>query len=516
MCTHVRTWLLLTLVGTAAIAACTAADDGASTGASAVTTSAALTKPWDFLYVYPRVETAADAAALPSLADLGLGREYFDRAYGYMSGAQIPAGAAADDAPVSPDDPVIIHEDCLRDPGAWHVTQVRFAPYEVALPGTVSAYDEWARSKGSSLDRSIEVRLSVHPFCENENIPGSFQREDQAMHLVYAAAPPDAVLAAAVLDSASAFATKQSSGDKVGSYIELEKHRAALASPAWSAFRKSVFADWAALATKATISAEAFAPIDGVAASYRSSLVAPFDDRLANPNPTTVDPPVAHPGLATPDAPLRVALREMIAKYARPERLKRAALMFTVGTQDPLDDFQQTRWFFSQLVPVRSASGTRYDSSPLDTFIAVANPGGVDVTKATTAGYYSESRGAVSGPENVFPTALKTEAAKVDYASPVTLDPDDVDMPKLPAGDELAAAMRRFSDPSVVNATTTGCDRCHDMQNFLREKTPNGYRAQDRSESAYNFHMITAGSLNLRTIRELDRELAKAQAELAH
>jgi len=87
-------------------------------------------------------------------------------------------------------------------------------------------------------------------------------------------------------------------------------------------------------------------------------------------------------------------------------------------------------------------------------------------------------------------------------------------MPKLPSGTELEAAMRRFSDPSIVNATTTGCDRCHDMQNFLREKTATGYRAQSRSESAYNFHMITARGLSLRTIRELDAELAKAKTEL--
>lgn len=510
-----RTLLLPTLVVAAAIAACTSHGAGDGTGESAVTSSPVLTKPWDFLYVYPEVETAADAAALPSLAELGLGREFFDRAYGYMSGKAIPAGAAPDDAPVSPDDPVVIHEECLRDPGAWHVTQVRFAPYEVAVPGTVSAYDHWARGKGSSLDRFIEVRLSVHPFCENEHIPGVVRREDQAMHLVYTAAPSDPSLTAAVFDSAAAFTAKQATGDKPGSYVELEKHRAALASPAWSAFRASVLGDWASLAATASVAADAFAPLDEVATSYRTSLVAPFDDRLTNPDPTKVDPTVAHPGLASPSAPLRVALREKIAKYARPERLKRAALMFTVGSQDPLDDFQQTRWFFSQLVPVRSASGaTTFEASLLDTFVAVESAGGVDVTRATTAGYFSESRGAVSGPTDVFPSALKSEAAKVDYTSPVTLDPDDVDMPKLPSGSELEAAMRRFSDPAVVNATTTGCDRCHDMQNFLREKTANGYRAQSRSESAYDFHMITAGGLNLRTVRELDAELAKARAEL--
>jgi hypothetical protein len=526
----------------AAGTACTAATTDDVESGEAQLAEAEMKRPWDFVYVYPDANTIAERDKLLGLSDVGLDQKFFDAALGHMSGRFKLPGASADDAPVSPDDPQIVHEACIRDPKSWRVTQVRFAPYEMGLRGTVSAYQTWSRAKGSRLDRLISVRLSVHPFCGFEGDPTSLQREDQAMHLVYSVAPTSPErrdLAASVFGQAQEFAKQQTTGtnaSRTASYVALEKHRAALASPAWGAFRKEVLLDWAKLARKATVGDDAFAALDAQAKSFRSVGVAPFQDRVTNPEPGA-GPTFEHPALRDPDGPVRIGLRALVQKYARPDRLSRAALMFTVGSQDALDDFQETRWFFSQLEPGRyeklaqmpagaDAVYGAYKPAALDTFIAIGNERGVDFVRVTSAGFYSESRGAFTGPKNVYAARMtlggrsvdiKREVDKVDYEQAVTIDPDEGhDMAKLPKGRALKAAMDRFSNVEVTNASTTGCDRCHNAQNFMRTDSEAGWRPSARQESAYQFHMITANvGMSLRTIRELDSELAQARVELA-
>jgi hypothetical protein len=532
--------ILALLASTACPLACGLAESN-TTGVSTenALAEAAFRRPWDFVYVYPDAATLAERGAMLSLSDLGLGQAFFDAALGHMRRRFAVPGSTADDAPVSPADPTIVHEACLADMTSWRVTQVRFAPYEVGMPGTISAYQAWAARKGSRLDRVISVRLSAHPFCENDAMPGRIDREDQAIHLVYTVAPSDAALTASVFSSAAEFKEKQFAGTdaaRSASYAALETHRAALASPAYTAFRREVLSDWATLARSSGVADEAFAALDAQAASFRAVGVAPFKDHVGSPNPPVVRS-FAHPALEAANSAFRPALRAMVEKYARPERLARAALMFTVGSQDPLDDFQETRWFFSQIKPGRFDKLTQmppeaasvygqYSPTPLDTFVAIAHARGVDVVRATTAGFYSESRGALTGPKNVYPSKIKVdgrsvsvkrEVDQVDYLTPPALDTEvGHDMPKLPKGDALKAAMDRFANVDVTNATTTGCDRCHNNQNVVRTDSARGWRASLRSESAYQFHMVTAGGgVSLRTVREVDAELLQAQRELS-
>lgn len=518
-----------------AACACGSGDDIAASAESAQS-QIRFAHPWDLLYVYPEAKTASDRDALLSLADVGLDQSFFDAAFGHMTGRFVLPGTDTDDRPVSPNDPTIVHEDCLRDPNNWRISQVRFAPYELQVPGTVSAYQNWASSHGSKLDRVMQVRLGVHPFCEGEVGPGQLVREDQAMHLVYTIAPNDAALTASVFGSAKAFVAAQltaTPSSREASYAELENHRAALASSAWASFRRDVLSDWATLAQTANLGSSAFSALDTHADSFRKSLLAPFADRFGNSSPG-VQPELEHPGLAQAGAPHRTALKQLVQKYARLERLERVALMFTVGSQDPLDDAQQTRWFFSQMTPgayprlselPAGAAAVYGQMSPslLNTYVAIDNARGVDIVRTTTAGFYSESRGAVSGPKIVYPVhiqlgnknvTVKDEVDKVDYKESIKLDPKNDDMPLLPSGLELKAAMERFSNVEAANATTTGCDRCHNMQNVLRTDTSTGYRSARREESAYAFHMVTTASLNLRTVRELDADLVKVNQEL--
>jgi hypothetical protein len=529
--------VLLPALLLAGCAADAALDDSAPTGGKADGATAAQQRIWNFAYIYPEVDSAETAAQLLSLSDLGLDRRFFDAAYGHMSGRFALPGAAADDHPVSPDDPQIIHEECLKDSRSWRVTQVRFAPYQYAIPGTVSALRTWAGQTGSRLDQKIEVRLSVHPFCENENIPGLILREDQAMHLIYAIAPDDAALAADVFASAGDYVTNQLRGTaaaKTASYAALERHRAALSSTAYRAFHKSVVAEWQALGELAPVTDADFAGLDTQAKSLRATGLTPFRDRFLN-NPDELDFSArAHP--ATLDADFRALLSDTIVRYAKPTALERTALMFTVGSQDGLDDFQETRWFFSMITPgafpqlsrMPAAAAEVYGAfspAPLDTFVAFPHRRGVDLVRTTSAGFYSESRGVVSGPKRVFPArvtvdgrsvAVLPEVTRVDFVDQPVLDPaQGHDMALVPSGPPLLAAMNRFADVDVANASTTPCDRCHNALNFMRDRTATGYRAAGRDESAYSFHMLTDSSLSLRTVRELDYEAAQAALELA-
>ncbi len=514
--------------------ACSGLDD--DTSGADEKADATAPKIWSFAHVYPDPNSAADVSRMLSLDDLGLRRPFFDAAIGHMFGTYALPGAGAEDRPVSPQDPTILNEACLRNPASWRVTQVRFAPYQLAVPGTVSAYKTWANRSRTRLDQIIELRLSVHPFCTSEDNPGAITREDQALHLIFQIAPEDRMLADAVFASAKGFAADQAVGTataKERSYVALERHRAALATPAYADFHRRVLEDWLSLAELTEADDDAFTALDTHATSLRRSGLAPVQDRFANPELSDV-PSLAHPGLS--DAAFAAALAAKIKQYARPAALHHAAMMSTIGTQDPLDDFQETRWFFSVLTPGRyaklsqmtSAAANVYGSfSPgrLETFVAIAHDRGVDIVRATDAGFYSESRGVFSGPRNVYPSSvrigsrtvnIKPEVDKVDYKDAVRLDSDQGhDMPLLPTGAPLLAAMKRFADVGVSNATTTPCDRCHNTMNFVREGTATGYRASERHESAYQFHMITSMTSNLRTIRELDAEAARAGAELA-
>jgi hypothetical protein len=507
-----------------ALGASCGSDDAGQTEAAA--TEARFRSVWDFAYIYPEPETEADVKALLSIDDIGLEPAMLAAMLGHaMNDVPLP-GAAPDDTVLRPgtSELTVFHEECLRDPSRWRVSQVRFAPYEMGVPGTVTAYADYAAARGGDLRRVMHVRLTLHNFCGSE---GFILREDQAFHLIYALRPDDEGLARGIFDQAAQFSALQvgASPDRSASYQALGQHFDALNSEAYGEFRQRVLRDFAALA--ALVPREAsFAASDEEAQNFRDGLVGHFDDKFRYPNPDFAKARPSHPALGQGGA-VRDGLAALVKRYAVPANLVKIAAMFTEGEQDA-EDF---RWFFSLMAPRGDVSLAslgpeakeiygRVTPLPLDTFVAVLGADGVDVTRVTSAGFYSESRGVITGPERLpSSAAIRAEVDRVDYVDfPVPAAPEDggLDgMAAIPSGDTLRGAMERFTDVAVANASTTPCDRCHNMDNIERHDSPNGYRQSEQTADAYNFHAIAPGKINLRTVREIDDEIGRANAELA-
>jgi hypothetical protein len=506
------------------LVACDTAADSADTD-RADDTDARFARPWDFVHVFPDPETAAARDAMLGLDDLGIDDALFAAMLGHATQAHRLPGTAAEDSVLRSGQlaPRIFHETCVRDPRTWRVSQVRFAPYETLVPGTVSAYRAWASARGGAIDLGIHLRVSLHSYCDRDSF---VLREDQAFHLIYAVVPDDDGLAGRLLGSAEQFAAAAlgPDADPDQALRALESHLEVLGSPAYAAFRRDVLREWASLAALDDSPAAAYAQLDADADSFRRAGVARVDDLFGQDVASIPFGTGAHPALGA-DTPLRRRLRELVIARAGSGALVRVAAMFTEGSQDGRD----SRWFFSAMAPGRyarvgemapaaQAVYGRVVPLELDTFIARVVGGGVEVVRATEAGFYSEARGIITGPVAVHPASLQSEVRRVDYDTPpVRAKPEeggDDGMAQLPTGSTLRTAMDRFADPGVTNATTTPCDRCHNMQNIERHESATGYRQSAQTRDAYFFHLATASGLSLRTVREVDLELPRAAREL--
>jgi|GEM_PF-4800513 len=475
--------------------------------------------PTRFFSVFPLGESPDDAKLMPTLADTGIPTSDLAIWNTHARGVKgLPDGKADETLEVPRSgDKSISKKDCLSNVANWKVSQLRFAPFESVLPGQPSVYEAYAKTRGQIANRLVEVRLSLHPVCAEAG--DSFTSfEDQAFHVVVAPMP-SAAFRANFYGHLAKYKTLALAGD-VGAQKELDAVLDAINSPEYDAFRERVIDDYAVLAEKKakSTSTDETRMLNHIT-HFLSKLVSVFDDARTPVSTSRAIKAVMFDGDTSlrddPEAK-KIALSLLKRYFVAPD-IVRVAAMMTVGEQDAAE----FGWYFSLLgagpnsgLKLTKAQSKiyadRYHPARLETYVAEAAGPSVRIYRATDAGWYSESRGLVSGSEITIPKSKVSLLSQVDFDSPLVPNADDGHEGNAiwPTGDALENLLQRATDPAHANATTTTCATCHNAQNVGRD-VKGALALTGSREGAYNFHMLRAGMMSLRTARETAEESAK-------
>lgn len=60
--------------------------------------------------------------------------------------------------------------ECARSTDAWRVSSARLAPYEVDLPGSVSAWQTLALQRETDLAHRVQLHVTLQPWCSSERL----------------------------------------------------------------------------------------------------------------------------------------------------------------------------------------------------------------------------------------------------------------------------------------------------------------------------------------------------------
>lgn len=390
---------------------------------------------------------------------------------------------------------------CVKKPASWKVVGLRFAPYELAVPGTKEPAIAWGKANGTDLAKVIQLRMSLTPYCIEE---GSPKARDMSIHLVYELVPEDSAQRSAFLN-AQTYAKAAVAGDSAGADKALKAHADYLSSPEYNSFRKEVLADYTEVA-----SARSRDGIDAkLDAEYRTLLETLFTKRGKGFDTVVGGPPsklitdITDPYLVSTNSLLRTGLKKFVEKYARRPLLRAISTMTggDLGGEGP-------PWVFkSNSVTADGTIKPNIESTMFSSFAEGKSLRLVVSGMIDSFGAAYEAPGIDATVKAAF-DSQRVSVNNKDFA--IGGDEDNIDIAARDA-DYTKQYLRKTIDPDFSQPTSSDCMTCH-----LAVET-NRLAADGKSLKqpigGYNFHMLSLGKMNLRTLTEARLEAALLNSE---
>ena len=468
---------------------------------------------------YPEVDSETKLSSLIGFEDIGISKAEFvaltkHSTQEYLLQESLDATADEDKVPFrsgTSSENVIKGRECYNSYNNWRVTGVRFAPYELLVPGHPGAYKSWSLKHKLPLDQGMQVRLVMNPYCLDTDLDTpEFKALDQSFHFIYELRPTDTAIADKIFANAQSFVSKQLSNDPTAtSQQNLNLHAEGLNSSEYKSFRKATLLDWAALgsASQKPKAAE-LASIVGAYKYFRDNFLQVIDFESGD----GASVPSSDNAALAGDTPYRQTLKTLVTRYATRSNFRNLTFMTTTGG---------INWSFGNLTLGKHSGYDKLVSKgakdvyslvkplPMRTFSAAVAQNGLDIELKvmTDSMYYADARSFPMGSnsellKNTISTNRKA-FKEVELVDPGTGFSNA-------ESQDLKTSLLKFADPEVVNATTTACASCH----LLSQATVNPTtREIEIFEDAYRTHM-GGNFLTIRTVNEVDQEFRRANEEL--
>jgi hypothetical protein len=376
---------------------------------------------------------------------------------------------------------------CLRSASNWLPVAARFAPYETSVFGPADVQNAWAKKKGhAELTRLVHLRLTFHPHCPRQDT--KLSSGDAAMHVVFELRPNDAALFNGIV-AGTKFSLAQASGkSEIETRPLLDAYAAAVTSPAYAEWRRQIVADWKVVADAKTadgLTDASFAPLVSHFAELRKDFVTEASMQKSNVFPH----PATKPGSKT-----QAEFAAFVKKYATRRNLQGASTLTASGGGE--GGFP---WMFA--VTLASPSEGLLHATRGKSFGLIESNDSLKIVSLQEAPLQSVNGKFAGLPTD--PTARKLldgqESAAYGSHPVKTANPN--------VRTELAA---KFLDTSKSNFTTNSCQHCHAIVEMGKAKD-GSLRV---SAEQYNFHLLSRGRWNARTVVEIEEEAHRLVAEM--